>query len=156
MNTSTLQKVSAASLLVALGIIYGDIGTSPLYVMKAIVGDRPISQLLVYGGISCIFWTLTFQTTFKYIFQHYVCTLSFKIMLLEGQFFRRTTRLLDCKNFLIFPVNVNWLPSLRVMYNWDSGSNDFGLKLWIWIQPSKCGFLGSRLPSRSQQALSRR
>ena len=68
MNTSTLQKVSAASLLVALGIIYGDIGTSPLYVMKAIVGDRPISQLLVYGGISCIFWTLTFQTTFKYIF----------------------------------------------------------------------------------------
>ncbi|WP_298220462.1 KUP/HAK/KT family potassium transporter [Flavobacterium sp.] len=68
MNNSTLQKVSAASLLVALGIIYGDIGTSPLYVMKAIVGDRPISQLLVYGGISCIFWTLTFQTTFKYIF----------------------------------------------------------------------------------------
>lgn len=68
MNTSTLQKVSAASLLVALGIIYGDIGTSPLYVMKAIVGDRPISELLVYGGISCIFWTLTFQTTFKYIF----------------------------------------------------------------------------------------
>lgn len=68
MNTTTLQKVSAASLLVALGIIYGDIGTSPLYVMKAIVGDRPISQLLVYGGISCIFWTLTFQTTFKYIF----------------------------------------------------------------------------------------
>lgn len=68
MNTSTLTKVSAASLLVALGIIYGDIGTSPLYVMKAIIGDRPISQLLVYGGISCVFWTLTFQTTIKYIF----------------------------------------------------------------------------------------
>ena len=68
MNKSTIQKVSAASLLVALGIIYGDIGTSPLYVMKAIIGDRPISELLVYGGISCIFWTLTFQTTFKYIF----------------------------------------------------------------------------------------
>jgi len=63
-----VQKISAASLLVALGIIYGDIGTSPLYVMKAIVGDRPISELLVYGGISCVFWTLTFQTTFKYIF----------------------------------------------------------------------------------------
>ncbi|MEO8515585.1 MAG: KUP/HAK/KT family potassium transporter [Flavobacterium sp.] len=68
MNKSTIQKVSAASLLVALGIIYGDIGTSPLYVMKSIIGNRPITELLVYGGISCVFWTLTFQTTFKYIF----------------------------------------------------------------------------------------
>jgi KUP system potassium uptake protein len=68
MNTSTIQKVSAASLLVALGIIYGDIGTSPLYVMKSIIGDRAITELLVYGGISCVFWTLTFQTTFKYVF----------------------------------------------------------------------------------------
>lgn len=68
MNKSALQKVSAATLLVALGIIYGDIGTSPLYVMKSIIGDRQITQLLVYGGISCVFWTLTFQTTFKYIF----------------------------------------------------------------------------------------
>src|SRR6187551_1334650 len=67
MNKSTVQKVTAASLLVALGIIYGDIGTSPLYVMKAIIGQREISKLLVYGGISCIFWTLTFQTTFKYV-----------------------------------------------------------------------------------------
>ncbi len=66
-NTSTHQKVTAATLLVALGIIYGDIGTSPLYVMKAIVGTHQISELLVYGGISCVFWTLTFQTTFKYI-----------------------------------------------------------------------------------------
>ena len=61
------SKVTVASLLVALGIIYGDIGTSPLYVFKAIVGDRPISNLLVYGGISAVFWTLTLQTTFKYI-----------------------------------------------------------------------------------------
>lgn len=68
MKNPTVQKISAASLLVALGIIYGDIGTSPLYVMKAIVGDRPITELLVYGGVSCVFWTLTFQTTFKYIF----------------------------------------------------------------------------------------
>jgi KUP system potassium uptake protein len=68
MNKETIQKVSAASLLVALGIIYGDIGTSPLYVMKSIVGDRQITELLVYGGISCVFWTLTFQTTFKYVF----------------------------------------------------------------------------------------
>ncbi|MCB0697768.1 MAG: KUP/HAK/KT family potassium transporter, partial [Chitinophagaceae bacterium] len=46
------NRVSIASLLVAMGIIYGDIGTSPLYVLKAIVSDRPISELLVYGGIS--------------------------------------------------------------------------------------------------------
>ncbi len=67
MNLTTKQKITAVSLLVALGIIYGDIGTSPLYVMKAIIGDKPISELLVYGGVSCVFWTLTFQTTLKYI-----------------------------------------------------------------------------------------
>ena len=66
-NQSTLNKVTAASLLVALGIIYGDIGTSPLYVLKAIVGDRKIDETLVFGGVSCIFWTLVFQTTIKYI-----------------------------------------------------------------------------------------
>ena len=69
MNTqkSVASRVTAASLLVALGIIYGDIGTSPLYVLKAIIGEREITELLVYGGVSCIFWTLVFQTTFKYI-----------------------------------------------------------------------------------------
>src|SRR3989337_211467 len=61
------ERVSSLGLLVALGIIYGDIGTSPLYTMKAIVGDNPISEMLVYGGISCVFWTLTLQTTFKYV-----------------------------------------------------------------------------------------
>ena len=67
MNKHSLDKVTAASLLVALGIIYGDIGTSPLYVLSSIVGKRPISIELIYGGISCIFWTLTLQTTFKYV-----------------------------------------------------------------------------------------
>src|SRR5437763_2955287 len=66
-NGKNLNRVSIASLLVALGIIYGDIGTSPLYVMSSIVGKREISEQLVYGGISCVFWTLTLQTTFKYI-----------------------------------------------------------------------------------------
>lgn len=61
------HALSTAGLLVALGIIYGDIGTSPLYVMKAIVGSSPINQTLVYGGISCVFWTLTLQTTLKYV-----------------------------------------------------------------------------------------
>lgn len=66
-NHKPLNKVTVASLLVALGIIYGDIGTSPLYVLKAIVGTRTISEELVFGGVSCIFWTLLFQTTIKYI-----------------------------------------------------------------------------------------
>ncbi|HNF71767.1 MAG TPA: KUP/HAK/KT family potassium transporter [Chitinophagaceae bacterium] len=61
------NKITAASLLVALGIIYGDIGTSPLYVLKAVVGERIIDETLVLGGVSCIFWTLVFQTSVKYI-----------------------------------------------------------------------------------------
>lgn len=66
-QTSTTSKVTAASLLVALGIIYGDIGTSPLYVLKAIIGTKAIAEDLIFGGISCIFWTLVIQTTIKYI-----------------------------------------------------------------------------------------
>ncbi len=66
-NKNTTTKVTAASLLVALGIIYGDIGTSPLYALRAVINDRPIDATLVYGGVSCIFWTLVFQTTVKYI-----------------------------------------------------------------------------------------
>lgn len=66
-NSIHSNRITFASLLVALGIIYGDIGTSPLYVLKAIVGERTIDETLVYGGVSCIFWTLVFQTTIKYI-----------------------------------------------------------------------------------------
>lgn len=62
-----LNKVSAAGLLITLGIIYGDIGTSPLYVMKSIVGNQPINSEVVLGGISLIIWTLTLQTTIKYV-----------------------------------------------------------------------------------------
>lgn len=65
--THDKNKITTASLLVALGIIYGDIGTSPLYVLKAIIGDKPVTEQLVFGGISCVFWTLVFQTSFKYI-----------------------------------------------------------------------------------------
>ena len=61
------RNITAAGLLVTLGIIFGDIGTSPLYVFKSILGDRPISELLVYGGVSAVFWTLTLQTSIKYI-----------------------------------------------------------------------------------------
>lgn len=55
------------SIIVALGIVYGDIGTSTLYVVKAIIDGKVIDQLLVLGSISCIFWTLTLQTTLKYV-----------------------------------------------------------------------------------------
>ena len=61
------HPLTAAGLLIALGIIYGDIGTSPLYVFKAIIGTAHISKDVVYGGVSCIFWTLTLQTTLKYV-----------------------------------------------------------------------------------------
>ncbi len=60
-------KVTGLSLLIALGIIYGDIGTSPLYVFKAIIGSDVINKTLVYGGVSCVFWTLVFQTSIKYV-----------------------------------------------------------------------------------------
>ena len=66
-NQKFSDRVTFASLLVALGIIYGDIGTSPLYVLKAIVGERNIDETLVFGGVSCIFWTLVLQTSIKYI-----------------------------------------------------------------------------------------
>lgn len=64
---SLTQKVTLASVLVALGIIYGDIGTSPLYALRAVMGNRKIEEILVYGGVSAIFWTLTLQTSIKYI-----------------------------------------------------------------------------------------
>lgn len=61
------NKYTLGGILVTLGIIFGDIGTSPLYVMKAIIGTHAISTDVVLGGISAIFWTLTLQTTMKYV-----------------------------------------------------------------------------------------
>src|SRR5882672_2756516 len=68
LHDSRNHPLTAAGVLVSLGIIYGDIGTSPLYVFRAIVGSRVISEELVLGGLSCIFWTLTLITTFKYVY----------------------------------------------------------------------------------------
>lgn len=62
-----LSKVSFGGLLVALGIVFGDIGTSPLYAMSAIIGTRTIDPVLALGGLSAVFWTLTFLTTIKYV-----------------------------------------------------------------------------------------
>ncbi len=53
--------------LIAIGIVFGDLGTSPLYTFKAIIGERPIDPALVLGGVSAIFWTLFLQTTVKYV-----------------------------------------------------------------------------------------
>ncbi len=62
------KRASFAGLLVALGIIYGDIGTSPLYTLQTILTEGGnVDKSLVFGAISCIFWTLTLQTTFKYV-----------------------------------------------------------------------------------------
>lgn len=66
-DTPYSKRITIASLLVALGIIYGDIGTSPLYVLRAVAGERTLNETLVFGGVSLIFWTLVFQTTLKYI-----------------------------------------------------------------------------------------
>ncbi|MBS1647382.1 MAG: KUP/HAK/KT family potassium transporter [Bacteroidetes bacterium] len=59
--------MTLSGLIITLGIVYGDLGTSPLYTMSAIIGQQAINTDVVLGGISCIFWTLTLQTTVKYV-----------------------------------------------------------------------------------------
>lgn len=65
--STTRSKVSVAGLLIALGIIFGDIGTSPLYVLNAIIKGKTITEQLIIGVLSLIIWTLTLQTTIKYV-----------------------------------------------------------------------------------------
>lgn len=63
-----LRKISLTGLMITLGLVYGSIGTSPLYAFKAVINNADtINELLVYGSLSAIFWTLTLQTTVKYI-----------------------------------------------------------------------------------------
>jgi len=68
-HQSDIKKFSLAGGLVTLGIVFGDLGTSPLYTMKAIIngGAENFNELLIYGALSCVFWTLTLSTTIKYI-----------------------------------------------------------------------------------------
>ena len=67
-NNSTRHKLSLIGVIVTLGIVFGDIGTSPLYVMKAIVrAGNPVNVEYIIGAVSCIIWTLTLQTTVKYV-----------------------------------------------------------------------------------------
>ncbi len=64
-----IKKLSLAGAIITLGIVFGDLGTSPLYTMRAIIdgGKVTFNELLIFGGLSCIFWTLTLSTTVKYI-----------------------------------------------------------------------------------------
>src|SRR6187399_1354498 len=64
---SSHNRVTLAGLLIALGIIYGDIGTSPLDVLNAIISGKLITEKLIIGSLSLIIWTLTLQTTIKYV-----------------------------------------------------------------------------------------
>ncbi len=66
---SDIRKISLAGAIVTLGIVFGDLGTSPLYTMRAILNGAKdnINELLIFGSISCIFWTLTLSTTIKYV-----------------------------------------------------------------------------------------
>ena len=63
-----LTPISTAGVLIALGIIYGDIGTSPIYTFRFIVDEHPITEDLILGGLSCVFWTLTLITSVKYVY----------------------------------------------------------------------------------------
>ena len=67
-NDKHAPPLSAAGVLISLGIIFGDIGTSPIYTFRFIVGDHVISEDLIIGGLSCVFWTLTLITSIKYVY----------------------------------------------------------------------------------------
>ena len=74
MNTTNSQttiefnkRITLAGSLIAIGIVFGDIGTSPLYTLNAVFNDRIITESIALGTLSAIFWTLTFQTTLKYV-----------------------------------------------------------------------------------------
>jgi KUP system potassium uptake protein len=67
-NDKHVPILSSAGVLISLGIIYGDIGTSPIYTFRFIVGEHVITDELIFGGLSCVFWTLTLITTVKYVY----------------------------------------------------------------------------------------
>jgi len=66
-HASLHTRITAAGTLIALGIVYGDIGTSPLYTVRGVFVNRPVTEDVVLGTISAIIWTLTLLTTFKYV-----------------------------------------------------------------------------------------
>jgi KUP system potassium uptake protein len=66
-STRFHQQITLAGTLIAIGIVFGDIGTSPLYTLNAVFHGQTIDETIALGSLSCIFWTLTFQTTLKYV-----------------------------------------------------------------------------------------
>lgn len=99
-NHGYQHRLTMAGLIITLGIIYGDIGTSPLYVMKAIIGKgNPVDEWRLLGGISLIFWTLTIQTTLKYV----VLTLNADNKG-EGGIFSLYTLVRRRKRWLLYPA----------------------------------------------------
>lgn len=66
-HNPSFDRATMAGILITMGIVFGDIGTSPLYTLSAIIGTRIISEDLALGAFSAVFWTLTFQTTIKYV-----------------------------------------------------------------------------------------
>ena len=67
-DNSSHKRLSLLGVLIAIGIVFGDIGTSPLYVMKTLLHANPhFDADYILGAVSCIFWTLTLQTTIKYV-----------------------------------------------------------------------------------------
>lgn len=66
-STDFHKKITLAGSLIAIGIVFGDIGTSPLYTLNAVFHHRTINEAIALGSLSCIFWTLVFQTTIKYV-----------------------------------------------------------------------------------------
>jgi KUP system potassium uptake protein len=69
MSDSNVSKITFAGILISTGIVFGDIGTSPLYVFQAITGGgKNINEAFILGGLSCVIWTLLLIATFKYIY----------------------------------------------------------------------------------------
>ena len=66
-HTEFNRRVTLAGSLIAIGIVFGDIGTSPLYTLNAVFNHRVVTELVALGSLSAIFWTLVFQTTIKYV-----------------------------------------------------------------------------------------
>jgi KUP system potassium uptake protein len=140
LSNHRINKVTAAGLLVALGIIYGDIGTSPLYVFSSILNSQSPKgdfRLLILGSISCIIWTLTLQTTIKYV----ILTLKADNKG-EGGIFSLYTLVRRQKKWLVFPAMlggaalladgmitppISITSAVEGIKNINHGSNSFGL-----------------------------
>ena len=99
------HKFSFGMFLVALGIVYGDIGTSPMYVMKSIVegngGIANVDTEFIVGSLSLVIWTITLLTTIKHVL----------IALRadnhgEGGIFALYSLIRDCGKWLIIPTMI--------------------------------------------------